>query len=151
MMDLLFQSVDQLNAMVEDIAQGGDGKADIDEMIDKLDKIEKGEVFTTEEQRLLQNNASSKDKDDSTELELDEFQVTILGESKERGFDNYEIFVQLSEDCLLKGARVYMVFELLEKHGEVVYSNPTVNDLEEENFDNSFTVLFVTKHPCERN
>lgn len=150
MMDLLFSAVDQLNAMVEDIAQGGDGKADIDEMMDKLDKIEKGEDFTTKEtETTAKPTASSKDKEESTELELDEFQVTILGESKERGFDNYEIFVKLRDDCLLKGARVYMVFELLEKHGEVVYSNPTVSDLEEENFDNSFTVIFVTKHPAD--
>lgn len=150
MMDLLFSAVDQLNAMVEDIAQGGEGKADIDEMMDKLDKIEKGEDFTTKEtETTAKQTASSKDKEESTELELDEFQVTILGESKERGFDNYEIFVKLRDDCLLKGARVYMVFELLEKHGEVVYSNPTVSDLEEENFDNSFTVIFVTKHPAD--
>ena len=46
---------------------------------------------------------------------------------------------------MLKGARVYMVFELLEKMGEVVHSNPSVQDLEEENFDQSFEVMFVSK------
>src|SRR5699024_8162969 len=49
------------------------------------------------------------------------------------------------ENCLLKGARVFMVFEVLEQLGEIVKSEPSVNDLEEENFDNSFTVLFVSK------
>src|SRR5699024_1659989 len=38
-----------------------------------------------------------------------------------------------------------MAFEILEKLGEVVYSNPPVNDLEEENFDFTFTVVYVTK------
>lgn len=149
-MDILFDAVDQLNAMVEDIAQGGDGKADIDKMMNQLDKIEKGEeVFHEEEETSSKTSDDKKPSDTSSELELDEFQLTILSESKERGFENYEIFVKLREDCLLKGARVYMVFELLEKHGEVVYSNPTVSDLEEENFDDSFTVIFVTKHRAE--
>lgn len=148
MMDLMFEAVDQLNAMVEDIAQGGDGKADINQMMNKLDKVEKGEDFTSEGSESSSEETETS-SDDSTELQLDEFQITILGESLERGYDNYEIYVKLRDDCLLKGARVYMVFELLEKHGEVVYSNPTVSDLEEENFDDSFTVIFVTKHPAD--
>lgn len=148
MMDFLFHTVDHLNEMVEDIAQGGDGKRDVADVIAKLDKIEQGEEFSAEE-----SSAPSKEAeittDASSELELDEFQISILDESKSRGFDHYEIYVRLRDDCLLKGARVYMVFELLDKMGEVVHSVPSVNELEEENFDDSFTVLFVTKSDAE--
>ena len=50
------------------------------------------------------------------------------------------------EDCLLKAARVYMVFEVLEKIGEIIKSAPSVEELEEEKFDQSFTVtLFQLK------
>lgn len=38
-----------------------------------------------------------------------------------------------------------MVFELLEKHGEVVKSSPSVDLLEEEKFDNNFSVAYITK------
>src|SRR5699024_9769508 len=78
-----------------------------------------------------------------------EFQLTILGESQEQGFEQYEISVHLSEDCLLKGARVYMIFELLEKMGEVVQTDPAVQDLEEEKFDNSFKILYISKTSME--
>ena len=43
----------------------------------------------------------------------------------------FEISVILREDCLLKAARVYMVFELLEKMGDVIKSSPSVEKLEE--------------------
>ena len=144
-MDTLFHTVDHLNAMVEDIANGGDGKRDVTAVIDQLDRIEKGETD------LQENNTSveSEKKDELSTLELDEFQLTILSESQERGFSNYEIEVRLREDCLLKGARVYMIFELLEKLGEVIHSNPSVNDLEEEKFDFTFTLMFVTKEDKE--
>lgn len=141
MMDYLFVAVDHLNAMVEDVANGGDGKRDVADIVNQLDKIEKGENITKEESSPKKEVESLN----TTTLQLDEFQLTILSESKDRGFDNHEIMVQLREDCLLKGARVYMVFELLEKMGEVIHSNPTVNELEEENFDFTFTVMFVTK------
>ncbi len=145
MMDSLFHTVDHLNAMVEDIANGGDGKRDVTAVIDQLDRIEKGETD------LPNNNTSTESikRDDSSTLHLDEFLLTILSESKEQGFTNYQIEVRLRENCLLKGARVYMIFELLEKLGEVVYSNPSVNDLEEEKFDFTFTLMFVTKEDKE--
>src|SRR5690606_31322021 len=66
-------------------------------------------------------------------------------ESNEQGFHTYSIYVELREDCLLKAARVYMVFDVLEKIGEVMKSVPTVEDLEAENFDNHFQILFVSK------
>lgn len=144
MMDHLFHACDYLNAMVEDIANGGEGKKDVGDIVLELDKIEKGES--------LQDKSSTTENapgEQQSSIKLDEFQLTILSESKEQGYENFEILVSLSEDCLLKGARVYMVFELLEKMGEVVHSNPSVQDLEEENFDQSFEVMFVSKSTAD--
>lgn len=143
LIDILFDTVDDLNAMVEDIASGGDGKRDVKEQLKLLEKIESGEdasISTSESNEMKPHQIK-------TELELDEFELTILNESTERGFINYEIHVELSENCLLKGARVFMVFEVLEQLGEIIKSDPTVNDLEEENFDRSFTVILVSKFP----
>src|SRR5690625_4147265 len=147
MMDVLFHAVDTLNAIVEDIASGGDGKRDVKEISAQLEQIEKGEVLTTSTS--TENEKSTEQKDEQFHLELDEFQITILEESKEQDYNHYNIIVELSEDCLLKGARAYMVFELLEKHGEIIHSEPSVHDLEEENFDYSFALLFVSKEHAD--
>ncbi|WP_106497605.1 chemotaxis protein CheA [Lentibacillus sp. Marseille-P4043] len=143
MMDVLFDAVDHLNAMVEDIANEGDGSRNVREVVDQLERIENGE-----ETGQAKSEQPQQQLDTAASLEkvatLNEFELSILNESADRGFSNYEITVELREDCLLKGARVFMVFEVLEKLGEVIKSEPTVNDLEEENFENSFTVLLVS-------
>ncbi|WP_404452642.1 chemotaxis protein CheA [Virgibacillus necropolis] len=143
-MDILFEAVDHLNAMVESIGSGGDGKRNVEQIIDFLKKVEKGD------QAVAATKSKASEKTEVTNsLEtisaLDEFELSILNESAERGYTNYEITVQLREDCLLKGARVFMIFEVLEKLGEVIKSEPPVNELEEENFEYSFTVLFISE------
>lgn len=142
MMDHLFHTADHMNAMVEDIANGGDGKRDVQAMMDILDRIEKGELSVAAT-TVAPASASSAN------LVLDEFQRTILEESTERGFENFQIEIVLQEDCLLKGARVFMLFELMEKLGEVVHANPSVQELEEEAFDDRFSVLVVSKEPAD--
>lgn len=141
LIDSLFFAVDQLNDIVEDIAAGGSGQKDIQQVIEELQKIKDGptkESFKEEvkDKKLIESEVFK---------ELDEFEVAILKESRSRGYENYEITVTLNEDCLLKGARVYMVFEVLDSLGEVIKSIPEVTELEEEQFDHSFSVLFVSK------
>lgn len=143
MMDFLFTTVDALNEMVEDVSHGGDGTKDVTEMMAQLDKLEKGERLSDESSGTI--NVVNADVVEDTNIQLDEFQLTILQESKDKGFHNYELYVRLREDCLLKGARVFMIFEILEKSGEIIYSNPPANELEEENFDLEFRIIFVSK------
>src|SRR5699024_12535787 len=38
-----------------------------------------------------------------------------------------------------------MVFEILEKSGKVIHTLPSVDDIEEENIESEFTVVFITK------
>jgi len=144
MIDVLFEALDDMIAMVENVAEGGDGKRDVENVVNDLLAIEKGEALQARAEA-VSNPADSADASIDGH-KLDEFEITILGESKERGFENYEISVELSETCLLKGARVFMIFEILEKLGEVIKSVPAVSELEEENFEHTFTVLFVSKH-----
>lgn len=149
LVDVLFDSVDHLNAIVEDIAGGGEGQRDVSQIISYLEAIENGnEQVTSPLSTLTEENKTAQVNLQSIKS-LDEFEITILNESSERGYANYEITVKLSENCLLKGARVFMVFEVLEQLGEVIKSEPSVNDLEEENFDLSFTVLLVSKQSKE--
>lgn len=147
-LDVVFQSVDDLEAMVQSIAEGGSGKRDVRAVVEKLAKIEKGESLGT---------ATSPKTTKTTEQNVvvspsqtyDEFELTVLKQSTEQGFNSFEVTVSLREDCLLKAARVFMVFEILEQIGEVIKSNPSVELLEEEKFDQSFTVTIVTKDSSE--
>lgn len=148
-LDVVFASVDDLEEMVFSIAEGGDGKKDVSKVVELLKKIEKGEDLTSESapQAVVKNdqlNQSSRLIED-----YDDFEYTVINQSKEQGFSAYELTITLREDCLLKAARVFMVFEILENSGEVIKSIPSVDLLEEEKFDSKFTVAFVTKESSE--
>lgn len=148
LIDVLFQAVDQLNMMVEDISSGGNGSQDIQTTLNLLEKIEQNDGIKVTD--ASDEKINSEQTNDLQQINsLDEFEISILNESETQGFTNYEITVNLSADSLLKGARAFMVFDILEKLGEVVKSEPTVQELEEENFDHAFTVILISKYTGE--
>lgn len=142
-LDVIFLAVDDLEAMVESIASGGDGKRNVEEVVKKLAAIENGEAFV--ETGAEEAAAAVMEEKALTQNSYDEFEITVMQQSKEQGFNAYEIEVSLSASCLLKAARVFMIFEALESLGEVIKSNPPVEELEEEKFENSFMVTIVSK------
>ncbi|WP_163536815.1 chemotaxis protein CheA [Gracilibacillus sp. YIM 98692] len=146
--DTVFQAVDQLDEMVMDISDGGEGTADVSHLVEQLRAIEQNQELDEEK-----SNKEEKTKTDSQSSsifqEVDSYEKTVLKQSEESGYSNYEVQVTLQENCLLKAARVYMIFEVLEQVGEVIKSEPPVQDLEEENFEFHFQVLLVTKESAE--
>lgn len=146
--DIVFEAVDHMESMVFDIIDGGNGKKDVSELVEQLKAIEEGEPIQD-----LKSNGDNLASTESTNNEaqmiplsaLDEFEITVLQQSLEKQFNNFHISIKLDEGCLLKAARVYMVFEVLEQMGEVIKAEPTVAELEEEKFENDFAVLLITQ------
>ncbi|NGZ75485.1 chemotaxis protein CheA [Saccharibacillus alkalitolerans] len=152
--DTLFKSLDALEAMVQDITQGGEGKADVSSIVAALQAIVRGEVPSGEaggaSAEAAASPAASGPAVSKEQVQLDEFQYSILEQSLAAGHRVLYIEVSIREDCQLKAARAYMVFDLLERSGEVVKSHPTVQEIEQEKFDRSFSLYFITeKDPQE--
>jgi two-component system, chemotaxis family, sensor kinase CheA len=148
-LDVIFIAVDHLEEMVQSIAAGGDGKLDVTAAVEKLKLLEKGEKITTCVNEEVAATAVLEAAEESHLSNYDEFELTVLKQSKEQGFGVYEITIALREDCLLKAARVYMVFEVLEQIGEVIKATPSVDQLEEEQFDQEFSVTIVSKESTD--
>ncbi|MGG3270540.1 chemotaxis protein CheA [Priestia aryabhattai] len=134
-LDALFESVDALEIMVQSISEGGDGQLDVKLLVQKLQRI-------VAEEPAAEHAASS--------IEYDEFVQTLLSQTAGQGFNTFEITVQLERTCLLKAARAYMVFDVLEQAGDVIKSAPTVQDIEQEKFESSFIVILVTSESQEK-
>ncbi|MGP7817484.1 chemotaxis protein CheW [Niallia sp. 01092] len=143
-LDVIFLAVDDLEAMVESIASGGDGKKNVEAVVTKLIAIEKNGMIETQNVVKEEVAVAVAEKKQPTS-NYDEFELTILQQSSEQGFYTYEINIRLKQDCVLKAARVYMIFGVLETLGEVIKSNPPVEELEEEKFDYHFIVTFISK------
>lgn len=140
-LDVVFEAVDDLEHMVQDIEAGGDGKKDVSKLVDTLNRIESGAPLD-----LVETTAAEEAAPIITSggIVYDEFEMTVILQSAEQGFNALEITVTLKEDCLLKVARVFMTFEILEKSGEVIKTVPTVEKLENEEFDQQFTIVLLT-------
>jgi len=147
--DAVFAAVDDLEEMVFSIAEGGDGKKDVSAVLTMLKNIENG-VSDLDASKLAENQvAATLESPSEAKQEYDDFEFTVIQQSKEQGFTAYELTINLREDCLLKAARVFMVFEILEELGEVIKSVPSVDMLEEEKFDSQFSVAIVSKESAE--
>ncbi|MDW7613342.1 chemotaxis protein CheA [Peribacillus simplex] len=147
--DVIFLAVDDLEAMVMSIAEGGDGKRDVKRVVHQLELIGKGESLVSSSSAEIAAASVVLEKEEMTAGQYDEFEWTVLQQSKDQGFNSFEISIALREDCLLKAARVFMVFEVLEKSGEIIKSHPPVEVLEEEQFDQQFIVTMVSKESIE--
>jgi two-component system, chemotaxis family, sensor kinase CheA len=140
--DCIFKSLDSLETMVEDIIQGGTGKADVTGIVAALKSIVSGDY--KKDGGAVPAAQAGNTTVGTGAAELDEFQFSILQQTIEAGIPVFTLDVSVREDCVLKAARAYMVFNVLEQNGEVIKSKPSVEDIEQERFDRSFTVYYVS-------
>jgi two-component system chemotaxis sensor kinase CheA len=140
--DCVFKSLDSLETMVEDIVQGGTGKADVTEIVAALKSIVTGDYQKNSAQG---GAAAGSSAPALSGIEVDEFQYSVLQQSIEAGHVVFYIEVAVREDCVLKAARAYMVFDVLDRNGEVVKATPSVQDIEQEKFDRSFSVYYISR------
>jgi two-component system, chemotaxis family, sensor kinase CheA len=137
--DCIFKSLDSLESMVEDIIQGGTGKEDVTQIVAALRSIVTGDYNRP------QVTATAAAMEPAKGIEVDEYQFSILQQSIDSGFLVFYVEVSVRENCVLKAARAYMVFDALERMGEIVKATPSVQEIEQEKFDRSFSLYFISK------
>ncbi|MEZ0116594.1 chemotaxis protein CheW [Heyndrickxia faecalis] len=145
--DVIFTAVDHLEAMVESVANGGDGKLDVSGTIARLEAVDHGSAGEKKAEK--ETSAATAEKAETEEDEFDQYEQAVIVQSEEQGYNCYQFTVKLRSDCLLKAARVFMVFDILEKCGEIIHSDPPADQLEEEQFDNEFKVTLISKEDRE--
>ncbi len=142
--DVLFKSFDALEAMVNDIIAGGDGQADVSEIVNHLQAVLNGSYRPSQAAETGQVSSTSSEAKVQAEA-FDQYQLSIIQQSLSSGFQVYEVRVKIRQDCVLKAARAYMVFDALERSGEIARSIPPVQEIEQEKFDHEFIVYYITK------
>ena len=148
LLDVVFESVSYLEEMVLDIEAGGTGKKDVTDLVKVLNDIETGNIAVAQGEAEVAVTATDEQAG-TTSIVYDDFEMTVITQSIEQGHAAYEVSVRLREDCILKAARVFMVFEILESAGDIIKSVPTVDHLENEDFDQNFTAVLITKQAAD--
>jgi len=149
---VLFNCLDILESMVGDITDGGDGDLEVNNIVTQLVSIAEGnENIQNKEENLLEaieNKEVAEAVNGSKEgidLGLDEYDIDTLKEAIKNNFNAFHIHVGLDEKTILKSARAFILFQTLEEHGEILKSNPKLEDLESENFDFDIDLVFVSE------
>ncbi len=136
--DLLLSCLDDLNAMIRGFVNEGKEPSIAQGLIDALRKLSEG------------GSDSSQEQTKSSDLEFNEYELSVLKASKESNYKSYHIIIELAEGTVMKSARAFMVFRCLEDFGQIIKCIPPVQDLEEEKFDNSFEIFLITMDDAEK-
>ncbi|MEW8966286.1 chemotaxis protein CheW [Exiguobacterium alkaliphilum] len=137
LLDTMFTAMEQIEEMIAHIEGGGnETNVDVSATVKAFQSfIGHGEPEAVE----------AVDSPFTVDLYTD----SVIEQAKQTGFEAFRLHVKLSDAVVLKAARAYMVFDRLQELGEVVRTVPDTEAIEQEQFDLSFDVLFLSQESAE--
>ncbi|BCZ48644.1 chemotaxis protein CheA [Clostridium gelidum] len=151
---VLFDCLDTLEKMVDNVQEGSSEKIEIDSIIQALANIKNNDNRnkTSEQIQNKKNTDGNVEKsmiNSDLELDLNQYDTSVIKQAKEKGYNSIEIKVTLSENTLLKSARAFLIVKDLEEQGEILKSEPSTQDIENEEFDFELKFILVTKNTID--
>ena len=151
MIDVLFQCLDALEEYTNNIQQTADeGTNENEPLIKMLNDILNKESGSAEAAQPAKDEkaaevAAAGGEKKWNDIALDDSQIHVITEAAKSGNKAYGLTVTIQEDCILKAARAFLVFKALEEQGEIIISNPSAQDVEDEKFDRDFTLIVLSE------
>lgn len=153
LVDVLFRGIDALEGYLANIQSTADeGTEDYEDIIQALNEILTGGVQaeTAVSVQIIEEPAQvNKTALTYKKLETSEFEQHAISEAYHQHLNVYGVTVAVKESCLLKAARAFLVFRALEEISEVIKSEPSVQDIEDEKFDLEFSMILITENSVE--
>ncbi|MBQ3036891.1 MAG: Hpt domain-containing protein, partial [Lachnospiraceae bacterium] len=158
MIDILFQCLDALEEYLAAIQENADeGTNDNEHLIKALNVIletKGGAVAAKEEpkEEVKEDKPAAGGglKEKWRDIKIGDVERHVIEEAAKENIHAYGISVYVQETCILKAARAFLVFKALEELGDVIVSVPSAQDIEDERFENDFSIIFLTEHPLEK-
>lgn len=142
--DTLFKCVDSLGQMIDSVGNGeAEDVVDVSDLVKKLSSISKPDQAASQAAAPAAPAAAAP-AENKISIELTDVDKDVIKQACETGMQAIHVRVTLTETCLLKSARSYMVMNALDELGDVIKSVPSAEDLEQEKFDHSFDVIIIT-------
>lgn len=141
--NLLFDALDLLEALAKGITEGREEDIEVAGILQRLKKYsQQSEEEVTP--------ADSNDRRKKLQLRYTTEEKENIFKLLESGSFLYHLDIQLKKDCLLKGARAFMILRELESVGTIIRTIPTAKELEDEQFDLEFIIGLCSKEPIEK-
>lgn len=139
---ILFECLDTLERMVNNIESGNDEAVDIKTVMTSLDKIANEENNKLEE--VIKETIKKNIKED-----LNEYDISIAKQAFASGMNVLNVNITLSKNTILKSARAFLIVQELEAQGEILKSIPSTEDIENEQFDLELYFMLITSSTKE--
>jgi two-component system chemotaxis sensor kinase CheA len=165
LVDVLFKGLDALEAYLSNIQESADeGTEDYEEIINQLNNIlnvglgketakeTKSEAAGASVSAAAAVTASAAENTvlKYKNLTIADYEKRAISKAEDMGIAAYGITVFIQEYCILKAARAFLVFKALEELGDVIKSQPEVQDIEDEKFELDFSVIILTKATMDK-
>ena len=151
MIDVLFQCLDALEEYNTNIRESSDeGTNDNGALIKRLNEImggdsDDGSASAGQGQAPKASDAGTSVAGGFVGIKLNESQQSVLAEAIKQGKSVYGLTVKVQESCILKAARAFLVFKAIEETSEIIVSDPSSQDIEDEKFDLHFSLIIVSE------
>lgn len=151
MIDVLFQCLDALEEYNTNIRESSDeGTNDNGALIKRLNDIMSGGAGDSsaqagQEQASQTKAAEAAAPEGFAGIKLNESQQSVLNEALKQGKGVYGLTVKVQESCILKAARAFLVFKAIEDTSEIIVSDPSSQDIEDEKFEQHFSLIIVSE------
>ena len=156
LVDILFRGLDALENYLKNVIDTSDeGTEDNEDIINGLNEVLNGGAYnsdasTEKDEPQAAEKTHNTDKCKYRSIDLGDSEESVLNKVKEENKNLFGITVYLSETCVLKSARAFLVFRALEEVGEILKSVPAVEEIEDEEFELDFSMIYVTDETQEK-
>lgn len=155
--DIVFKCLDALEGYLANIQDSADeGTEDNEEIIDLLNATLAagvGDSGNSEPPKAEPPSApvpaGEEEKRKFRKLPIADYELNAMKEAIEKGMHAYGATVYIQETCILKAARAFLVFKGIEAVGEIIRSEPSSQDIEDEKFDFDFSLFIISEKSAE--
>lgn len=155
--DVIFQCIDALEDYLIYIQETADeGTDDNAPLIKALNDILTGKSGAAQEEAVVNEvqpepqPVTFEKREKFSNISIGETELNLIKEAAAQDMKVYGITVYIQETCILKAARAFLVYKTLEDIGEVLVSNPTAQEIEDEHFDFDFSIIFLSENPLDK-
>jgi len=156
LIDVLFQALDALEQYLTNIQETSDeGTNDNENIIKAINDIMNDQLGGGGAEKKEEAKAAPEKKEETapkaeaaqgkwSSISLEEAQSHVMSQAIAAGQHVYGLTVYVQESCILKAARAFLVFKAIEELGEIVVSDPSSQDIEDEKFEFDFSLYVVS-------
>ncbi len=162
LVDVLFEAMDTLTELKEEIVSGTGNDVDISQVIEKIGECRATSCQTGEEQAAAPGEPGSPEEDTGETLpeddgpsaipdvEIDDVLEDVIREAEFRGYNAYAMRIRFDDDCQMKDVRAFLLFETLGQAGEIVKTNPPAEDIQNGLFDKGISLVIITRSDMDQ-